>query len=317
MTTLSDTISSVPTTNKILHGSVFLITRDGTVLAAQQTTPLLKIGDCLYRSLGVAEEEWQQLVSMKRALLPDSFLFMAGNRPLIAWCAFLARTDLLAIFAPEGEMRTLLSAPAAFADALSGYHILLSRGALARYLPADGALPPSACEWLAALQAPLFEHSLLEAPIYAADGTQQIRPRALVDLLGARAAAMASLLGVTLHADWQGIGAANLPFPDLEWVTACLAALFLTAREISPRSEVFLTLSREGPDGPVLEARFTRTSTADGMGALAYLAADALSRNELFERSVAPDDATKAFLRFSICRKELACLSLKGTPQLG
>lgn len=317
MKTRSQPLAQALATEEMLQGAALLVERDGTVLALYGEALPLSVGDCLYRALDISVDEWQQLLSMGNSLLPESLLFMAGSRPLIAWCALLSRTDLFAVFAPEGELRSLLSLPGAYADALAKHHIALSRGALARYLPANGELPPYASQRLAALQAPIFECLSLEAPIYAEDGTRWISPQPLSHLLNVRAAAMASLFGITLHADWSGVGLQSLPFPDLEWVAVCLFATFLAVRRAAAKPEAVIALTREGADGPVLEICFTRADADDPINELSYLATDALLRNELFELSPAPDDKTKLFLRFSLCRKELAYLSLKGTPRLG
>ena len=284
------------------HASIFLLNENGTVIAAHQSEPLLKEGDSFWRALHVPREEQREVERVLAEHAPHSFLFLAGNRPAVAYCYFFARTRLFAIFLPEGDVRDCLSAPAAYADVFAARHLLLSRGALARYLPQDELLFRSADLWLRDLERPLFDLPMLERPVYREDGTPLMEATSLTDLLTWRVSALAALLGVTVDADWMGVGFFALPYPDLAWITASLFTLFLTVRRAANSAAVTLRAVNEGADGPVIEARFTRHDPQDPLPELSLLYKDAAARNELFELTLTPEDSASVLLRFSMCR---------------
>lgn len=295
--------------------SVFLLDENGTVIAARQKEPLLKIGDSFWRAMHVLREERQEVEGVLRSLSLQSLLFMAGDRPAVAWCYFYARTRLLAVFLPEGDIRRCLSAPAAYADVFAARHLLLSRGALARYLPQDELLYHPTDLWLRDLERPLFDLPTLERPIYGDEGKPLIEASPLVELLNWRISALAALIGVSMDANWQGIGFAPLPFPDLAWITACLLVLFLAVRRAATDAAVRLRAVKEGADGPVIEASFSLLDPQASLPELAPLLSNASERNELFEIAVSAQDPRSVLLRFSMCRKELSVLGLKIDPR--
>ena len=300
---------------EVANGSVFLLDEGGKVIAAHQSEPLLKTGDSFWRSLHVPREEQRELEAVLASHSPHSFLFMAGEQPAVAWCYFYARTRLIAVFLPEGDVRRCLSAPAAYADALAERHLLLSHGALARYLSQDEQLYHPTDLWLRALERPLFDLPTLERPTYREDGTPLIEASNLIDLFTWRVSSLAALLGITLDANWQGVGFSPLPYPDLAWITASLTLLFLTVKRAAAKPSVTLHATKEGIEGPVIEASFLLRDQTDTLPELLPLFEDARLKNELFALTASPQDPSRMMLRFSICRKELSTLGLKVEPQ--
>lgn len=295
--------------------SIFLLNEGGTVVAAQQKEPLLAVGESFWRAMHVLREERIEVEQALRSLSAQSFLFLAGDRPAVACCYFFARTRLFAIFLPEGDIRRCLSAPAAYADAFAARHLLLSRGALARYLPEDETLFDPTDRFLRDLERPLFDFPYPQLPIYSDEGKPLIEATALIDLLAWRIPTLADLFGVDMDADWSGLGFSTLPFPDFSWITATLFALFLAVRRAAVGTAIRLCATNEGADGPVIEARFTLGNPDDPLPELLPLSANAAMRNELFEVIKSPQDPAQLLLRFSMCRKELSILGVKVDPR--
>jgi hypothetical protein len=132
----------------------------------------------------------------------------------------------------------------------------------------------------------------------------------ITGLLHRRIVRLAQICGVAAEEELGGLGLIPLPEVDPNAFTLQLAAVFLLARRTAERS-VFLLVTREGPDAPVLHAVLRLREAGDPMPELAGLADAAALRGNCFAASPVPEDPTLLHVRFTFTRKELSLQEMR------
>lgn len=284
--------------------SIYLLDQDYTVVGLREATepdaPTPTIGDRFFDRFKASPEERAMLKRMMASISDDSLLIRAGGRPVLMLCQFFAHTHLLVAIVPEGEIRTCLEAPGAFADVLEALHVQLSAESRVLGEALDGDRYALLSGWIGRVHPRLF----LEK--YQSD-----RFDAEVTAVATRLSQLALLCGCRIDYDLTGFGYAPLRTDSFELLIGASLAVLLMAHRVGHERAVLIKGERLFSDGPVLHVLLHCDAPVDTLCEIEGLRREAAARDGLFEVYQHENDYFSLHLQFSFCSKELSAQDIK------
>ena len=279
--------------------SIYLLDKHLTVVGLREAdTPdanAPRIGDRFFACFPASREELGTLDRMRSSISEDSLLMRAGGRPVLILCQFFARTDLLVAVVPQGDVKSCLEAPAAFADVLEAWHVQLSGESRVSGDRLNEQTYALLSEWIARLHLPLF----LEKDQSGSFDTE-------VATVAARLSHLAVLCGCRLDYDLTGFGYEPFDTTDLDLLTATAFGVFLLAHRVTKDRAVALEGNRPANEGPVLHAHLICDPAECALPEIEQLQSNAPGRDDLFAVLWCPNNIFPLQLRFSFCNKEIS-----------
>lgn len=300
----ADRVGKADGRDDLFQESIYLLDESYTVVGLRRATepdaPTPCIGDRFFDSFPASRAELGALARMQASVSEESFLMRAGGRPVLMLCRFFARTRLLVAIVPQGDVRTCLERPAAFADLLETLYVRLSGEACVPGEPLDGDSYALLSKWLSRIHLPLFF-----------EGYQAGRLDTEVATVAARLSYLALLCGCRLDYDLTGIGYEPFDADDLDLLIGTAFAVFLMAHRITQDRSVMILSDRLYTDGPILYALLDCDTTIDALSEIEVLRRDAVARDDLFNVSLHSNTAFPLRLQFSFCNKEISVQGVK------
>lgn len=294
--------------HKPLRDRLFLLDDTGEILLVRSDNAAdhALVGKSFFRTFHVLREEQEALFEALHAFGGGSQLFLAGKIPAVAWCSFFKRTLLYIVALPEGDIARCLAHPAAYTDPFCESFILFSKQSLAEYEPIKEELYHPTAAYLRDLKNALYYATGFTNQMLDARSLSLLPSDIFIDTLQHRISALAELIGVDIDYNYNGAGYAQILNFDGEATCANVALIFLLARRASEDGRVVLSLSREGVEGPVLEAFMTLKDADDELKELQILARVAERNGELFALARHQQEPNRILIKCSVCRKELS-----------
>lgn len=188
----------------------------------------------------------EEIDAYLRSYPQELLLTLCARMPVLFIGTFFAQTGLLVAVVPEGEIKATLSFPAAFHRVPA--HVSVSPSAQMRYKVHEEEAFAAAGRWLAAMSAPF-------ALCWSAG---EAKVSALLDFCLTR---MATLLGVSVSADFSGLPALFLDGLCGEFALGVMLAALMAARRLASADGVQLYAAMEG--APTLHLRLSRADGED------------------------------------------------------
>lgn len=300
----ADRIGSADGRSDRFEESIYLLDEDLTVVGLREAdapdAKAPRIGDLFFTRFPASCEELGALDRMKASISEDSLLMRAGGRPVLILFQFFARTRLLVAVVPQGDVKSCLEAPAAFADVLEAWHVQLSGESRVSGEPLDEQSYALLSKWIARIHLPLF----LEKHESGNFDTE-------VATVAARLSHMAVLCGCRLDYDLTGFGYEPFDTTDLDLLTGTAFCVFLLAHRITKDRAVALEGSRHAHEGPILHAHLACDTVECALPEIEQLQSKAPERDDLFAVLWNPKSVLPLQLEFSFCNKEISAQNVK------
>ena len=274
--------------------NLYLLDKNGTVLAARESRALLGVGDNLFAEFGVAAAE-QDALSRSLAVREDTMCFMqCGPVPVLVIRYLWRGNHTLLAAVPPAPLAKALRTPGAYAGVLFPDDLAFSPLSASRVMPPDETVFRLAQDWISPYR---FLRAAVEE---SKPGTAH-----LMQFLKMRTLALARLCDVHALYYYSGISyvtVLNVNYPKL---ISALSAAMLFAYDIAKERTAHFTVERRGDENPYLVVSFYKDPET-ALSALEHLAAK--GEMTLFE---SPFEKGLYHLHIPFCTPPMECMGLR------